>query len=290
MKKTTRLRELLAGDDIIMAPGAHDALTAQLIQKAGFSAVYASGMGIANALVGVPDIGLITMTEQVMAAKYIANAVDVPVISDSDTGYGNAVNLMRAIQEFEMAGVAGVHLEDQEFPKRCGHESGKRVISIEEAAGKIRAACAARQDPDFVIIARVDARAPLGFDEAVRRGKAYLEAGADVIFPEALESREEFAAFGSEFSGTPLLANMVDFGKTPHLTAEEFSRLGFKIVIYPTSVMRVMAKAADDYLADFKRAGTQKPFLDRMRNRQEIYSLVRWDQYKRAEKEYVLGS
>jgi 2-methylisocitrate lyase-like PEP mutase family enzyme len=140
-------------------------------------------MGIANALAGVPDIGLITMAKQVMAAKYMANAVDVPVISDCDTGYGNAVNLMRAIEEFEMAGVAGVHIEGQEFPKRCGHESGKRVVSIEEAVGKIRAACAARRDPDFVIIARVDARAPLGFAEAVKRGKAYRDAGADVVFP-----------------------------------------------------------------------------------------------------------
>lgn len=270
-----------------MAPGAHDALTAQLIQQAGFDAVYVSGMGVANALVGVPDIGLLTMTEQVMAARYIANAVRVPVISDSDTGYGNAVNVMRAINEFESAGLAGVHLEDQVFPKRCGHETGKQVVSIEEAAGKIRAACAARRDPDFVIIARVDARAPLGLDEAVKRGRAYATAGADVVFPEALESREEFAEYAQALRDVPLMANMVDFGKSPRLTAEEFQELGYKLVIYPTSCMRVMAKAAGEFLAELKRTGTQKDYLDRMRNRQEIYELVRFTEFKEAEKNYL---
>lgn len=287
MKPTRRLRELLLGESIVMAPGAHDALTAQLIQQTGFDAVYVSGMGVANALVGVPDIGLLTMTEQVMAAKYIANAVTLPVISDSDTGYGNAVNVMRAINEFESAGMAGVHLEDQVFPKRCGHETGKQVVSIEEATGKIRAACAARRDPDFVIIARVDARAPLGLDEAVKRGRAYAAAGADVVFPEALESREEFAEFAQALRDVPLMANMVDFGKSPRLTAEEFQEFGFKLVIYPTSCMRVMVKAAGEFLAELKRTGTQKGYLDRMRNRQEIYELVRFTEFKEAEKRYL---
>jgi len=287
MKATRQLRSLLSKDGVIMAPGAHDALAAQLIQQAGFDAVYLSGMGVANALAGLPDIGMITMTEQIMMARYVANAVRVPVISDADTGYGNAVNVMRAIQEFEAAGVAGVHLEDQVFPKRCGHETGKQVVSMEEAAGKIRAACAARRDPDFVIIARVDARAPLGFDEAVKRGIAYKEAGADVVFPEALESREEFADFGKAFKGLPLLANMVDFGKSPHLTAAELGELGYRIVIYPTSCMRVMAKAASDFLVELKRAGTQKNCLDKMRNRAEIYELVRFNEFKEVEQSYL---
>ncbi|MEW6671962.1 MAG: methylisocitrate lyase [Thermodesulfobacteriota bacterium] len=287
MKATRRLRQLLAGDGIVMAPGAHDALAAQLIQQAGFNAAYLSGMGVANALAGLPDIGMITMTEQVMMARYVAKAVSIPVISDADTGYGNAVNVMRAIQEFETAGVAGVHLEDQVFPKRCGHETGKQVVSMEEAAGKIRAACAARQDPDFVIIARVDARAPLGLDEAVKRGKAYRDAGADVVFPEALESREEFAAFAKAFKGIPLLANMVDFGKSPLLNAEEYRELGYKLVIYPTSCMRVMAKAAGEFLAELKRTGTQKSFLNKMRNREEIYELVRFKAFKEVERSYL---
>lgn len=287
MKTTQRLRELLRGDSIVMAPGAHDALAAQLIQQAGFDVVYLSGMGVANALAGLPDIGLITMTEQVMAARYVANAVNVPVISDADTGYGNAVNVMRAIREFEAAGIAGVHLEDQLFPKRCGHESGKEVISLEEATGKIRAACEARSDPDFVIIARVDARAPLGLEEAIKRGRAYADAGADVVFPEALESREEFAEYGQALKGVPLLANMVDFGKSPHLTAEEYRALGYKLVIFPTSCMRVMAKAAGEFLAELRRTGTQKGYLDRMRNRQEIYELVRFAEFKEAENRFL---
>jgi methylisocitrate lyase len=287
IQATRKLRQLLSGDGVVMVPGAHDALAAQLIQQAGFDAVYLSGMGVANALAGLPDIGMITMTEQVMMAKYVADAVRVPVISDADTGYGNAVNVMRAIREFEKAGVAGVHLEDQVFPKRCGHETGKQVVSVEEAAGKIRAACAARHDPDFVIIARVDARAPLGLDEAVKRGRTYVEAGADVVFPEALESRVEFAEFGKAFKGVPLLANMVDFGKSPHLTAREYGELGYKIVIYPTSCMRVMAKAAGDFLIELRRTGTQKGYLDKMRNRQEIYELVRFAEFKEAEKRYL---
>jgi methylisocitrate lyase len=287
MKATKQLRRLLSAKDVVMVPGAHDALAAQLIQQAGFKSVYLSGMGVANALAGLPDIGMITMTEQVMTAHYVANAVRVPVISDADTGYGNAVNVIRAIQEFEAAGVAGVHLEDQVFPKRCGHESGKQVVSVAEAAGKIRAACTARRDKDFVIIARIDARAPLGLDEAIKRGKAYAKAGADVVFPEALESRDEFAAFGKAFKGIPLLANMVDFGKTPHLTAREYGELGYKLVIYPTSCMRVMAKAAADFLVELKRTGTQKGYLDRMRNRQEIYELVRFAEFKDAERNFL---
>ena len=218
-----------------------------LIEQAGFDAVYVSGMGVANALAGLPDIGMITMTEQVMAAKYIAKAVTVPVISDADTGYGNAVNVIRAIQEFEAAGVAGVHLEDQVFPKRCGHESGKQVVSVRGGGWEDPSRVRSKKDPDFVIIARVDARAPLGLGEAVKRGRAYADAGADVVFPEALESREEFAEYGRLSKGLPLLANMVDFGKSPRLTAEEYRELGYKIVIYPTSCMRVMAKAAGEF-------------------------------------------
>ncbi len=284
--KSRRLRELLSRDEILVVPGAYDALTARMIEKVGFDAVYMTGGGTVNSLTGLPDNGLITLTEMAMNARYIAEATSVPVISDADTGYGNAVNVMRTVWEFERAGVAGIHIEDQVAPKRCGHLEGKEVVSKEEMVGKIRAARAARNDSDFVIIARVDARAVLSFDEGVRRGQAYLEAGADVIFPEALENEEEFRGYAKAVKG-PLLANMTEFGKSPCLSAKQFEEMGYKIVIFPVTALRMALKAVWEYLTILKGKGTQKDLVDRMFTRKELYELIDYDSFNAYERDFV---
>jgi methylisocitrate lyase len=192
---------------------------------------------------------------------------------------------MRTVQEFQLAGIAGIHIEDQVMPKRCGHLKGKEVIPIEEMMGKIRAACHARTDPDFLIIARVDARAPLGFDEAVQRGKAYLEAGADMIFPEALESEEEFRGFARQVTA-PLLANMTEYGKTPYLTASRFQDMGYRMVIYPVSAMRVAIKAIYELFTEIRHTGTQKQSLERMFTRDQLYDLIDYHEMLDLEKQF----
>jgi methylisocitrate lyase len=285
-KKRIRLRELLRRDEIVVAPGAYDAVTAMAAAKSGFDAVYMTGSGAATHLTGYPDNGLATMTEMVMNAGYMAEAVPIPLISDADTGYGNAVNVMRTVREFERAGVAGIHLEDQVSPKRCGHVAGKDVIDLEEGAGKIRAAVEARTDPDFVIIARVDSKAVHGFDDAVRRGLAYLEAGADMIFPEALETREEFAEYARQVKA-PLLANMTEFGKTPYLSAREFQELGYRVVIFPVTALRVALKAVLDFYAELRESGTQAGYLEKMLTRDQYYDLIGYAQWHEYEKRFV---
>jgi methylisocitrate lyase len=286
MRTTTRLRELLREPGILMAPGAHDAFTARLIEQAGFGACYMTGAGTVAALLGLPDVGLITMTEMVMNARYIARAVSIPLICDADQGYGNAVNVMRTVREYEAAGAAGIHLEDQIFPKKCGHMEGKALVGLDEMVGKIRAACEAREDPDFVIIARTDSRAVEGIEAAIRRANAYAEAGADLVFPEAPQSREELARFAREIHA-PLLANMTEFGKTPLVPATELERMGYRIVIYPASALRVAHRATQELLAHIKRAGSQEAFLDRMAHRQELYELVGLPAVHEAERRFM---
>ena len=283
--KTARLRKLLARDEILMAPGAHDALTARIAEVCGFEAVYMTGAGTVNTQLGMPDHSIITLTEMVHNAARLAGATTLPIVSDADTGYGGVLNVMRTIQEFQQAGIAGVHIEDQVMPKRCGHLKGKEIIPIEEMTGKIRAACHARTDPDFLIIARVDARAPLGFDEAVRRGKAYMEAGADMIFPEALESEEELRDFARQLSA-PLLANMTEYGKTPYLTAARFQDMGYRMVIYPVSAMRVAIKAIYELFTEIRRTGTQKQSLKRMFTREQLYDLIDYHEMLDLEKQF----
>src|SRR5262249_13617936 len=225
--------------------------------QAGFPACYMTGAGTVAALLGMPDVGLITLTEMVMNARYIVRAVSIPLVCDADTGYGNAINVMRTVREYEAAGVAGIHLEDQIFPKKCGHMEGKALVPQEEMIGKIRAACEAREDPDFVIIARTDSRAVEGVEGAIRRARAYAEAGADVLFPEAPQSREELARFAAEIPG-PLLANMTEFGKTPLVPAAELERMGYRLVIYPASALRVAHRALDELFAQIKRTASQQ--------------------------------
>ena len=242
MRTTTRLRELLVGPDLIVAPGAYDALSARLIAQAGFPAVYMTGFGTAASVLGQPDVGLLTMSEMVSRAAAIAAVIasvasDLPLIADADTGYGNPINVRRTIHEYERAGVAGLHIEDQVWPKKCGHMEGKQVIPMDEMIQKVRAAVDARQDPDFVIIARTDANAVHGLEDAIRRGKAYHEAGADVIFIEAPRSMTELRSIAQAFPGVPLLFNWAESGKTPPLPLEEIRTLGFKLVIFPVSLL-----------------------------------------------------
>jgi methylisocitrate lyase len=273
--KGAMLRQLIA-DGTVMMPGVPNAALARQVERAGFDAVYISGAGMVNATAGVPDIGLLTLTEVSQLAGYIAHAVEIPAIVDADTGFGGAENAARTIYELESAGLAGCHIEDQEFPKRCGHLSGKSIVDLEEMTGKIKAAAAARRDPDFLIIARTDARALEDFKGAVKRAKKYVEAGADVIFPEALQSAEEFRDFAKEVK-VPLLANMTEFGKSPLLSFKELSDFGYRMIIYPMSAFRISMKASEEFLRDLRKRGTQSDWIDKMQTRQELYRLLDYD-------------
>ena len=273
--KAAQFRELIAKACVAM-PGVPNAAIARQVEQVGFDAVYISGAGIANATAGVPDIGLLTLTEVAQLAGYVANAVKIPAIVDADTGFGGAENVARAIHELEAAGLAGCHIEDQQFPKRCGHLEGKALIDVEEMTGRIKAAVAARRDPDFMIIARTDARAVENFDRTLDRAQRYREAGADAIFPEALNSVEEFRDFANEIA-LPLLANMTEFGKGPLLSYKELADFGYKMVIFPMSAFRVAMKASEELLRALKKSGTQKAWLDKMQTRQELYNLLDYD-------------
>jgi methylisocitrate lyase len=271
-----------------MAPGAHDAFTAKLIEQAGFSACYMTGSGTVAAVLGMPDVGLITMTEMVENARRIARAATIPVICDADQGYGNAINVMRTVREYEAAGVAGIHLEDQIFPKKCGHMEGKEVIPVDEMVGKIRAAREAREDPDFLLIARTDSRAVEGVEAAIRRANAYAEAGADLVFPEAPQSREELARFAREIHA-PVMANMTEFGKTPLVPAAELQEMGYRLVIYPVTAFRVAHRAIRELMGEIKRTGSQEAFLDRMAHRLEMYEVVGLPAVHEAERRFLVS-
>src|SRR6202048_774078 len=273
--KAARLRELIAKGAVMM-PGVPNAAMARQVERVGFDAVYISGAGMANATAGVPDIGLLTLTEVVRLAGYIASAVTIPAIVDADTGFGGAENVARTNQELERAVLAGCHIEDQEFPKRCGHLTGKSIVDVDEMVGKIKAAVAARRDPDFMIIARTDARAVEDFDRAVDRAGRYLEAGADAIFPEALQSADEFRDFAKEID-LPLLANMTEFGKSPLLSFKELSDFGYRMVIFPMSAFRVAMKASEGFLRALKKSGAQSDWLEKMQTREELYELLDYD-------------
>jgi methylisocitrate lyase len=281
--KRRRLRELIA-KRTVMLPGAFNALSAMQIERAGFEAIYVSGAALAAAR-GLPDIGLLSMTEVVSDAATIANAVAIPAVVDADTGFGPPLAVMRTVREMERAGLSGIQLEDQELPKKCGHLPGKRLVSRAEMVGKIKAAVEARLDPDFLIVARTDARAVEGIAAAVERAQAYADAGADAIFPEALESAEEFRMFARQLGATdlkvPLVANMTEFGKTPYLRVSEFEGLGYRIVLFPVTALRIAAKAIETMLTELKSAGSQHALLERMQTRQQLYDLLRYDEYNK---------
>ena len=274
----TRLRELTSNGCVAM-PGVFNAAMGRLVERSGFDALYISGAGLCNATAGVPDIGLLTLTEVVQLAGYIARAVKIPAIVDADTGFGGAENAARTVEEFERAGLAGCHIEDQEFPKRCGHLAGKSLVDVEDMKAKIAAAAAAKRDKDFLLIARTDARAVESFAKAVERAQSYLAAGADAIFPEALQSEEEFRDFAREVKA-PLLANMTEFGKSPLLSLSQLAELGYRMVIYPQTAFRVSMFAAGQMLRDLKASGSQAGWIDRMQTRKELYDLLGYDPTK----------
>jgi len=276
-----KLRELISRS-IVQMPGAFNALAARAIEKAGFEAVYVSGAGLSNAVYGLPDVGLVTMTEAVAHARRICQAVTVPVVVDGDTGFGEAINAARTVTEMEAAGVSGIHFEDQVLPKKCGHLDGKELLTAAAMAEKIRAACAARCDAAFMIIARTDARGVTSFEDAVDRAKCYLDAGADAIFPEAMKSKDELAAFARQVKA-PLLANMTEFGKTPLLSLAELAEMGYAMVIYPQTALRTAFGAVAKMLADLKRTGDQTGWVDRMQTRAELYDLLNYDGLKKID-------
>jgi len=286
--KTHRLRELIEKQTVVL-PGAFNALTAMQIERAGFQALYISGAGLSAAR-GLPDIGLLSLTEVVSDAATITKAVTIPAIVDADTGFGPPLAVMRAVKEFELAGMAGMQIEDQELPKKCGHLPGKRLTSTSDMVKKICAASDARKDRNFLIVARTDARAVEGLDEAVRRARAYIDAGADAIFPEALESAEEFRLFARQLAKeggkAPLVANMTEFGKTPYLSVGEFEDLGYRLVLFPVTALRMATKAVEQMLSELRNRGSQRSLVERMQSRQELYDLLRYAEYEQRDRHF----
>jgi carboxyvinyl-carboxyphosphonate phosphorylmutase len=273
MKATAKLRQLLREPGIIVAPGAYDCLTAKLIEREGFPAVYMTGAGTSLTRLGKPDLGFATLSEMVSNAAAMAATVSIPLIADADTGYGGSLNVYRTVREYERAGVAALHIEDQVFPKRCGHLDGKQVVSSEDMVIKLRVAVEARTSDDFVVIARTDALAVTGIDDTLRRCQAYVEAGADVLFVEAVRSQEEIERLVREVT-VPLLYNFVEHGKSPLLPIAELQRLGFKIVIFPGSIMLAVLPLVREILATINQQGTTEGLLHRMTNVVELFETM----------------
>ena len=278
--KAESLRRLLKGERITVAPGVFSPAVAKLAEKKGFKALYFSGAGFSN-LLALPDLGMTTLSEVVQAARQITSQVDVPLVVDADTGFGEALNVARTVEQLKAAGAAAIHIEDQVLPKRCGHLQGKELVDPDEMVKKIISAKEASGN-DIMIIARTDARTVAGIDAAVERAGIYSRAGADMIFPEALESRAEFAEFRRKIS-LPLMANMTEFGRTPYMTADEFDDLGYDLVIFPVTAFRAMMKAVEGTLVRLKEEGTQKGMLDSLMTRSEFYDLIDYYKYEEAD-------
>ncbi len=285
MKNSTKMRQLFQTGKMIVAPGAHDALTAKIIGKTGFDAVYMTGYGQAASHLGNPDVGLLTMSEMVARASAIVEAAGVPVIADADTGFGNAINVRRTVREYEKAGVAVIQLEDQVMPKKCGHMLGRQVIPKEEMVGKIKAAADARMDDDFMIMARTDARTIMGIDEAIERGMAYQEAGADIIFIESPESKEEMVMINKAIK-VYTLANMVEGGRTPMLPNQELEALGYNLVIYPTASTYLTTKAMLTLMETLKKEGTTATMIPEMVTFSEFNDLIGLTEIRALEAKY----
>ena len=286
MKLRKRLKELFARKKLLIAPGAFDGLSARLVEQAGFEAVYLSGGAVARSM-GVPDIGLITLSEVIERAAQVVSAVKIPVIADADTGYGNALNLIRAVQELERVGVAAIHLEDQVTPKRCGHLEGKEVISLAEMEKKLEAALASRTDADFAIIGRTDARAIHGLEEAIRRGKSFARLGVDAVFVEAPESEAEIEKVARSITEAPLMINMFKGGKTPLLPASRLEAMGFRIAIFPSETQRAAIHAMKEALSLLKRDGTTEAMDDRLATFKERDTLVDLANWEKLERQYL---
>lgn len=277
-EKRNALKTALASGKCLRFPGAHNAMVGMIAQEIGFDGVYVSGGVMANNR-GLPDLGLTTLDEVRSFAAEIAKMVDIPTIMDIDTGFGEPMNAARTVRELEWAGLAGCHLEDQLNPKRCGHLDGKQLTEVDSMCQKIRATVAARRDENFLIIARTDARSVEGFDGAVSRAKAYVEAGADMIFPEALSGKEEFEAFRKALPDTYLLANMTEFGKSELLDHQTLSDIGYNLIIYPVSSQRLAMKAVEDGFKAIFEQGSQKELIDRMQTRSRLYEVVKYSEY-----------
>lgn len=282
------MRELLSTKKMVVAPGAHDAMTAKVIGRLGFDAVYMTGYGQSASHLGQPDVGLLTMTEMVARANAIVEAAGVPVIADADTGFGNAVNVMRTVREYEKAGVAVIQLEDQVMPKKCGHMVGREIVSKEEMVGKIKAAVDTRVNPDFMIMARTDARTTKGIEEALERGLAYKEAGADIIFIESPEGEEEMKRINETIPGYTL-ANMVEGGRTPLLKNAALEALGYNITIYPTASIYVATKAMVDLWTALKNDDTTAGVMDTMVTFSEFNDLMGLEKIREVEHNYATG-
>ena len=269
------LRDAVASGTI-QIPGAPNALVARLIELYGFQAIYLSGAALSSGVLALPDVGLFTQSELVQQATYLTRSVDLPLIVDADTGFGGPANIARTVTDLEGAGVAAIQLEDQQFPKRCGHLSGKSLVDADEMCEKIEVAVEARSDPDLVLLIRTDARNVTGLDDAVQRARQYIDAGADWIFPEALADRDEFARFAREVT-VPLVANMTEFGRSPLLSHDELANLGYSGILYPMTLTRVAMKAMEAAVAVLADEGSQESLLDLMQTREELYDLLGYD-------------
>jgi 2-methylisocitrate lyase-like PEP mutase family enzyme len=270
----------------LVAPGCFDGLSARLVEEAGFEAAYLSGGAVARSM-GIPDIGLVTMSEVIDRAAQVVAAVKIPIIADADTGYGNAVNLVRSVREFERTGVAAIHIEDQITPKRCGHLDGKEVIPLAEMEKKLQAALASRSDPDFSIIARTDARGVHGFEDAIRRGRAFAELGVDAVFVEAPQSEAELEEIPRALANVPLLVNVFKGGKTPMLPVERLQQMGYRIAIYPSETQRAAIHAMRQALGLLKREGTTEKMDDALTTFKERDKVVGLDEWQQLEKQYL---
>lgn len=284
MSPGKRLRDLVA-DSTIQVPGAPSALYARLIERCGFEAMYLSGAAFSAGILGLPDIGLFTLSELVQQTTYLTRSCSLPLIVDADTGFGEALNVERTVIELEAAGAAAIQLEDQQFPKRCGHLAGKSLVEPGVMCTKLRAAAAARRDQDFVIIARTDARGVTNLNDAIERAKRYLDTGADWIFPEALQSKDEFAKF-SDAIDAPLVANMTEFGKSPLLTLDELADLGYSAILYPVTLLRVAMYGAEAALRVIAQEGTQAEILDMMQTRDDLYDLLDYRAFEDRDRGY----
>lgn len=288
MNQAAKMRELLKTKKMVVAPGAHDAMTAKIIGRLGFDAVYMTGYGQSASHLGQPDVGLMTMSEMVARAANIVEAAGVPVIADADTGFGNAVNVMRTVREYEKAGVAVIQLEDQVMPKKCGHMIGREIIPMDEMVGKIKAAVDTRINPDFMIMARTDARTIMGIEEAIKRGQAYKEAGADIVFIESPETVAEMKMITNQIDGYTL-ANMVEGGRTPLLKNQELEAIGYNLTIYPTASIYVATKAMVDLWTALKNDDTTANVMDTMVTFAEFNDLIGLDAIREIERNYATG-
>ncbi|MGC8870405.1 MAG: isocitrate lyase/PEP mutase family protein [Brevinematia bacterium] len=288
IKKSTAFRKMLSEPGAIVLPGAYDALSARLIEEAGFKAIIHTGYGTAASLLGAPDVGLVSFKEMAERVASIARAVNIPVIGDSDTGYGNALNAYRTVKEYIWAGAAGLFMEDQVWPKRCGHMFGKQIISKEEFVGKIRAAVDARneEDPDFIIGARTDAIAVNGLDDAIERAKACIDAGTDYVFIEAYEDIKQMERAVKEVKA-PLMLNLIEGGKTPLVSVKEAEEMGFKIIIFPLTALYAAAKGMKDVLSILKEEGSATNYLDKLITFKDFAKIVRIEEYQQLEKKYI---